>query len=93
MAESWISVEDRLPEMHESIFAKFYGSELWTQAMWREESDRMIVRIVFPDGTKSVGTGRLYDGKWRTDIVSRTLNPRITYWRPMPEPPEEEGTK
>lgn len=85
----WISVKDRLPEMHKSIFAPWYGRKEWTEAMWQEESDRVIVAIKFPDGSTSVGTARLRDGKWSTDIVSRTLNPEITHWMPMPEPPKE----
>jgi hypothetical protein len=88
-APRWISVKDRLPEMHNSIFAPWHGSEKWTKAMWREESDRMIVAILFPDGSRGVGTARLHDGKWQTDIISRTLKPTVTHWLPMPEPPKE----
>lgn len=90
IADQWISVKERLPEMHKSIFAPWYGRKEWTKAMWQEESDRVIVAIKFPDGSTSTGTARLHDGKWSTDIVSRTLNPEITHWMPMPEPPKEE---
>lgn len=85
---SWISVKDRLPEQHKSIFAPWYGRKEWSKAMWLEESEKMIVAIRFPDGTCTVGTGRLHDGKWKTE-VSQTLNPVVTHWMPLPEPPKQ----
>ena len=87
----WISVKDGLPEQHKSIFAPWYGRKEWSTAMWLEESDRVIVVVKFPDGTRRTTSGRLHDGKWRTD-VSRTLNPIVTHWMPFPELPVEVST-
>lgn len=87
----WTSVKDGLPKQHRSIFAPWYGRKEWATAMWLEESDRVFVTVKFPDGTRSVCTGKLCDKEWRTD-VSRTLKPVVTHWMPYPDKPDEEQT-
>lgn len=32
----WVSVKDRLPEEHPSVFANYFGTEKWNRAMWPE---------------------------------------------------------
>lgn len=86
----WISVKDRLPEEHDSMFAQFYGTSRWNGAMWRTESDRVLVAILFPDGTRTVDKGKLQDGEWRTG-VARVLPQKVTHWAVWPEPPKEES--
>lgn len=81
----WISVKDRLPEEHDSLFAKY---EHLSKHMWAKESDNVIVYVRFPDGTGRATEGRLQDGKWWTRI-SPAIEPVVTYWRPFPEPPKE----
>jgi len=88
----WISVKDRLPEEHPSIFASCYGTEKWTNGMWRNESDRVLVTILFPDGTRTVDKGKLQDGTWKTG-VSPVLPQVVTHWAMWPEPPKEEMQK
>lgn len=85
----WISVKDGLPEEHDSMFAQFYGTNRWNGAMWRTESDRVLVAILFPDGTRTVDKGKLQDGEWRTG-VARVLPQKVTHWAVWPEPPKEE---
>lgn len=85
----WISVKDRLPEEHPSIFARFYGTERWRSAMWRNESDPVLVTIRFSDGTRKVDKGKLEDGIWKTG-VSPTLPHEVTHWAVWPELPKEE---
>lgn len=84
----WISVKDRLPEEHPSIFASCYGTEKWAKGMWRNESDRVLVTILFPDGTRTVDKGKLQDGTWKTG-VSPALPQVVTHWAMWPEPPKE----
>ena len=84
----WVSVKDRLPEETESMFARFYATEKWDHAMWKNESETVLVCIRFPDGGRKVTIGRLHDGKWNT-TVSKVLPHEVTYWMPLPEPPEE----
>lgn len=86
---NWISVKDRLPVETHSIWYPFYGTKKWSNAMWREQSDKVLVTVAFKDGTKIVTTGETHDGVWNTTI-SRTLEPVVTHWQAMPEPPEEE---
>lgn len=85
----WISVKDDMPKEHPSIFAPYYGTEKWNSAMWRNESDRVLVAIRFPDGTCTVDKGRLQDGVWKTG-VSPVLPQEVTHWAMWPEPPKEE---
>lgn len=84
----WISVESRLPVETHSIFWRFHGTEKWSSAMWKEQSDKVLVTVAFKDGTKLVTTGETHDGVWHTTI-SRTLEPEVTHWMPLPEPPKE----
>jgi len=80
----WISVKDRLPSEHDSLFA---NHQHLSKHMWAKESDDVIVYVVFPDGTGRATEGRLRDGKWNTKI-SPTLESVVTHWMTMPEPPE-----
>ena len=82
----WISVKDDMPEEHNSIFANYTHL---SKHMWAKESDNVIVYVRFPDGTGRATEGRLHDGKWWTRI-SPALEPIVTHWMPLPEPPEEE---
>lgn len=80
----WMSVKDDMPEEHNSIFANYTHL---SKHMWAKESDNVIVYVRFPDGTGRVTEGRLQDGKWWTRI-SPALEPTVTHWMPLPEPPE-----
>ena len=86
----WINVKCRLPVETHSIFWRFHGTEKWSSAMWKEQSDKVLVTVAFKDGTKLVTTGETHDGVWHTSI-SRTLEPEVTHWMPLPEPPKEES--
>ena len=88
-SNGWISVKDRLPVETHSLFWPWRDSAKWDKAMWKEQSDKVIVAILFKDGTRIVRTGETHDGKWNTD-VSMTLEPVVTHWMPFPEPPKEE---
>lgn len=84
----WICVEDRLPEEHESMFYKLLGTPKWSNSMWKQESEKVLVYVSFPDGTGVVTTGCLHNSDWVT-TVSKTLPQTVTHWMPLPEPPEE----
>jgi len=83
----WISVKDRLPEEHESMFYKLLGTPKWSNSMWKQESEKVLVYVSFPDGTGVVTTGCLHNSDWVT-TVSKTLPQTVTHWMPMPKPPE-----
>lgn len=80
----WISVKDDLPKERDSIFA---NHPHLSKHMWVKESDNVIVYVRFPDGTGTSTEGRLQDGKWWTR-VSPMLEPVVTHWMSLPEPPE-----
>lgn len=82
-----ISVKDWMPEEHESIFYKFLGTRKWSNSMWKQESEKVLVYVSFPDGTGVVTTGCLHNSDWVT-TVSKTLPQTVTHWMPLPEPPE-----
>lgn len=81
----WISVKDDLPKEHDSVFANHTHL---SKHLWAKESDNVIVYVRFPDGTGRSTEGRLQDGKWWTR-VSPMLEPVVTHWMPLPEPPKE----
>lgn len=85
----WISVKDRMPAETHSMFFKLYGTPKWRNAMWREESNHVLVAITFEDGSQFVTSGYTQDGKWSTGI-SKMLPYTVTHWMPLPEPPEVE---
>lgn len=84
---NWISVKDRMPAETHSMFFKLYGTPKWRDAMWKEESDNVLVAISFDDGSQFVTSGYTQDGKWSTGI-SKMLPYTVTHWMPMPKPPE-----
>jgi len=82
--QRWIPVSERLPEEHESMFARFYGSERWNRSMWLRQSDRVIVTSELADGTRITETATTRDGEWKPDHT--ILKREIVAWMPMPKP-------
>lgn len=82
----WISVEDRLPEEHDSIFAKAYGTKRWADGMFRTISDEVLACVAFEDGHETTMTLRTHDGAWALSSIHRG---HVTHWMPLPEPPKE----
>ena len=85
--KDWISVKDDMPVELHSIFWSFLGTDKWSNAMWREQSDKVLVAVEFADGTRLVTTGETHDGKWRTSI-SPTIPHLVTHWMKMPDLPQ-----
>lgn len=81
----WIRVEDRLPEEHDSIFAKAYGTKRWADGMFRTISDEVLACVAFEDGHKVTMMLRTHDGAWALSSVHRG---HVTHWMPLPEPPK-----
>ncbi len=85
----WISVKDRLPFEHDSMFfKKFAGTSKWNPAMFKKSSDEVNVCGVYPDGKTFVTHSRTHDGKWD---ISSIFQMKITHWQPLPEPPKEDA--
>ena len=82
--DGWIPCDENMPEEHDSMFAKWYGTEKWKSAMWKTQSDNVIVTIEFEDGTRKTDMMRTHDGEWFKDI--RILKFKVIAWQPLPKP-------
>lgn len=85
----WIPVSERLPEEHDSIFAKFYGTDRWDNDLWRARSEEVLVCIEYDDGSRSVTTSFTLDGKWRIERRRVLHDFKVIAWMPLPEPYKE----
>ena len=84
----WIPVSERSPEEHDSIFAKFKGTDNWKRGMFEKKSKYVITTVVFDDGTVLVEQAHTTDGIWRTD--KKVLGGTVVAWMDYPEPYKED---
>ena len=80
----WIPVSERLPEEHESIFAKFKGTDKWSNAMFEKASDDVNITYEFEDGTRKTATSYTIDGEWK--LERRITKRKVIAWQPLPTP-------
>lgn len=86
----WIPVTERLPEEHDSIFAKFKGTEKWKKGMFAKVSDNVLATIKCEDGEQEIcTTAKTRDGEWKNDFLRAYSDAKITAWMPFPEPYKE----
>lgn len=85
---NWIPVSERLPEEHDSIFAKFKGTDNWKRGMFEKTSKYVIATVAFDDGTVLVEQAHTTDGIWRTD--KKVLGGTVVAWMDYPEPYKED---
>ena len=85
--DGWIACSERLPEEHETMFAKLKGTDKWDSAMPEKISDDVNVIIEFEDGTRKTKTMHTIDGKWKKDI--NIIKFKVIAWQPLPEPYKE----
>lgn len=83
----WIPVSEKLPDEHDSIFAKSYGTDKWDNMFWRTTSNRVIATIKYNDGTVIVKEAFTHDGEWT--IEKKNINCKVVAWMEMPEPCKE----
>lgn len=78
----WISVKDRLPEPNTDVLLIAHG--------WKERSV-YIGRLRTVEPTKSWLTGITSKGSdWTIWGFSYIVEPIVTHWMPLPEPPKED---
>ena len=82
--QEWISVKDRLPEEHDSIWARLYGTEQWQPGLFRKCSYDVIACVEKKDGSRRTVSIRTYDGKWDHNKLNEET---VVCWQPMPQPP------
>lgn len=84
--QEWVSVDDRLPDEHESLFARYKGTDKWLNGMFMTISDLVIVCAEYENGKRIVKTANTVDGVWKVENIFHQC--RVTHWMPLPEPPE-----
>lgn len=82
----WIYCGDgkNLPEEHDSMFAKFKGTEKWDLAMFEKISDDVNVTVEFENGERKTKTLHTVDGKWNGG--QRGVKFKVIAWQKLPEP-------
>lgn len=85
--DEWIKCSEKMPPEHDSIFAKFKGTDKWKPGMFEKRSDDVNVTVEFENGTRKSETRHTVDGKWDSDreVVKR----EVIAWKLLPEPMEE----
>ncbi len=86
-SNGWIPCSERLPEEHETMFAKLKGTDKWDPAMFSKMSDDVNVTVEFDNGERKTMTLHTNDGKWNTNY--RIANFKVIAWQPKPEPYQE----
>ena len=84
--QEWIPVTERLPEEHDSYFAKLYGTKRWEPIMFLKVSDDVLAIVKYEDGTRKVKTVHTTDGEWR--LINLYGAKEVTHWMHIPEPPK-----
>lgn len=79
----WIPCSERLPEEHDSIFAKLKGTDKWSNAMFEKTSNEVNATIKFEDGKRAVKTLHTIDGRWSEG--HRGVKFKVVAWQPLPE--------
>lgn len=74
----WIPVSERLPEEHDSIFAKLYGTDKWDSKLHRTVSTRVLVTVQCDDGTRFVKESHTRDGEWADE--KKCINCKVVAW-------------
>lgn len=83
----WIPVSEKLPDEHDSVFAKSYGTDKWNNMFWRTTSNRVIATIKYNDGTVIIKEAFTHDGEWT--VEKKNINCKVIAWMPFPEPYKE----
>ena len=84
---NWIKCEKDMPKEHQTIFAKFKGTDKWKDTMPETISDHVLVTIEFKDGSRITRDAQTVDGKWKIDIVMPDC--KVVSWMPHPAPDRE----
>ena len=91
--DDWIPVSERLPEEHDSIFARFKGTDTWNDALFEKTSDEVNVTIEYDDGSRKTTTSYTLDGVWEIEKRQRVAKRKVIAWKPLPEPYKGERLK
>lgn len=82
----WIPVEEGLPEEHNSVFAKLYGTDKWEESMFKKASSTVIVSVEVAGKTRYTTTASTRDGKWHNNFWGMFKKAKVIAWMHLPEP-------
>ena len=68
----WIPCSERLPEEHDSMFAKV-------------SDEANVTTIDLEEGTRKTETDYTLDGKWHIEINNRVVKKKVIAWQPLPK--------
>lgn len=85
----WIPISEKLPDEHESIFAKSYGTDKWNDGFWKTQSKEVLVTVEFEYGIRSVTSSYTTDGKWEVEKRFKLRKCKVVAWMPLPKPYKE----
>lgn len=80
----WIPCSERMPPERESIFAKFKGTDKWSNSMFESMSDDVNVTVEYENGERRTMTLHTVDGRW--SLGQRIKKFKVIAWQPLPEP-------
>lgn len=83
--DGWIRCSERMPEEHDSIFAKWNGTSKWDEYMWLKYSDDVLVTVEYDNKVRMVDKMKTHDGKWYNGNLVQLVHFKIIAWKPMPE--------
>ena len=89
VVDRWIPVTERMPEEHDTMFAKYWGTDRWNKYMFRKRSDLVEVTVELDDGTRVTEASRTRDGKWAIEEEHGFVHKKVVAWHPMSEPWKE----
>lgn len=88
--DEWIPVEERMPEEHDSVFAKYKGTIKWLPGMFEKCSDEVEVTFKLTNDAaeeeRIVRTSHTNDGKWSIEKELGFFNEKVVAWRTLREP-------
>lgn len=84
--DGWIPCSERLPEEHDSIFAKFKGTKKWNKCMFEKTSDEVNITVADEKGEVITTHAGTTDGEWNCDLLQCNKKYRVIAWQPLPEP-------
>ena len=87
--DCWIPVTKKMPEEHDTMFAKYWGTDRWNEYMFRGRSDLVEVTVELEDGTRYTDASRTRDGKWDTEMNHGAVKKKVVAWKPMSAPYKE----
>lgn len=81
---NWIAVTEQMPKEHDSMFAKYKGTDKWDRFMFEKISHDVLATVENEKGNLHVILAHTIDGKWGGSIQIRKL--KVIAWMPLPEP-------